>query len=741
MRLTRAALRAQAHDEPELNPTDIHEDVEGDATLKSNRNSEESGGEPDLGLSRPALKDITHENYVNADDATNENDTSIEDITHQNQGTMHDGIVVDEQPVPTKKTRSKQKGKQSKKERIEAKEQRGEDTNTESRAEGHIEDNRREVAGEEPSCNADTSAEEVNHQEQPQDLEPPRAAPEEPDSNDASVSSEGANDGEQLEVPPHSLPEETESNDTSISSEAVNGPTAFGTEVTVQLSRGEEVVDASESEQPFQNSTSTPPNTLQESTSTPEAMRSDPPKTPRFDPSIHAPHEDIATPPADTAEDSFVGKIKSRSPSKMQTHPEPEPSDSFVEDIITRTPRIEDSVEAIDALEDAIERVSEDLPVLDGLQIESPVKSRKNTPARQPTQPITSLPGTLKKTRQSPTKNPQVSPPKTTIVARPSSRPSSTAARAPAPKPASKAAAVTRQAKKPIIDGSKPRESTASSLPPLSFSHSPSNALPNTSQKRVPSNNTRLSTAKPAFVPAKSSKPPTKPTFTLPGEAISAKLKAQREERLRREEEAEKERKQFKARPVPTKTSRPSVLPRENRASQARMSLYASGVNKENIAPKRASAPIAAADPKPRPSSICAKPTSDQTRANSSVRRATSALDRATTAKPRVSSLQLAAGQKSTVTKDDAVHQKLKGREVFSRTKAEQERLEKERKEKEEATRKARAAAAERGRQASREWAEKQKKKLMMQAAAAKGTVSGTAKAGDAQSTSTAVPA
>jgi hypothetical protein len=183
-------------------------------------------------------------------------------------------------------------------------------------------------------------------------------------------------------------------------------------------------------------------------------------------------------------------------------------------------------------------------------------------------------------------------------------------------------------------------------------------------------------------------------------------MKAQREERLKREEEADKQKKLFKARPVPTKTVEPSVKPRENKASQARMSIYAGGINKENVEPQKT------LDRRPRPVSMSAKPSTDATKANSSVRRMTSVIEKPVNVKARVSSFQLAAGQKLSISKDDAVQQKVRGREVFGRNKAEIERLEKEKKEKEEAARKARAQAAERGRQASREWAEKQKKRL-----------------------------
>ena len=56
----------------------------------------------------------------------------------------------------------------------------------------------------------------------------------------------------------------------------------------------------------------------------------------------------------------------------------------------------------------------------------------------------------------------------------------------------------------------------------------------------------------------------------------------------------------------------------------------------------------------------------------------------------------------------------IKGKEVYARNAAARNAAENEKKEKEDAARKARAAAAERGRAASREWAEKQKVKKMI---------------------------
>ncbi|ETI19514.1 hypothetical protein G647_09348 [Cladophialophora carrionii CBS 160.54] len=457
-----------------------------------------------------------------------------------------------------------------------------------------------------------------------------------------------------------------------------------------------------------------------DSNSTPHHVPVEAPKTPKFNPAIHKPVEGIAASADDAVEDSFVEKITSRTPGRMlSSEGESKSPDSLVERITSRTARIEDSVEAIDALEDAIEKIAETLPALEDLKMESPVKSRKNSPAR------INLPSegpalrSAKKAGASPARTQRELLAKPRTAPKASDRPKPLVSRQSSVKSTAKPAVAAKPARKPIPDGHKPRPTPAQPAPPsLSFSTSPAKSLPNTTKKRVPSEN--LSTSKPPFVPAKSSKPPTKPTFQLPGEAISAKLKAHREERLKREEEAEKEKKVFKARPVPAKVARPSVVPRENKASQARMSIYANGINKENVAPK----PATVSQPKPRPVSLDAKPKaadSTATKANSSVRRTTTTTTTTPSAaaqKPRVSSLILTTGQKSAITKDDVVHQKAKGKEVFGRTKAELERAEKERREKEEATRKARAAAAERGRQASREWAEKQKKKIAQQAQA-----------------------
>ncbi|KIW41302.1 uncharacterized protein PV06_06874 [Exophiala oligosperma] len=608
MRMTRAALRAQAHDETQP----IHEDTDADTSRHESSEIHETD--------RPALKDITAENYPVAEES----------------------VVAEEESAPLKQSKGKKKGKQTKKDKNEEQEE----ISVAEDREAHI----WPVLSEEV---ADESPEQSPEPQQTQDI--------------ASLKSQSA-----------------------------------------QQPSPEEVVDAAA--EPLTPSPA------------PSPVRNEVPKTPKFNPDIHVPEPVTTTPHVNSIEDSFVEQIKSRSPSKMRYTPEEARSPSY--DPNNQLPRIEDSVDAMDALEDAIEEFSERLPALDDLKIESPVKSQKNTPAKSNLHPSSKTPGTSQKAEPVPAKGARKSPSKSPskpapAARRPSVQPRSTAtSRASSVKAGMKPINVTKQVKKPIIDGSKPRESSvASAMPPLTFSNSPSKSLPNTTKKRVPS--TTLSTNKPAFIPAKSAKPPTRPTFSLPGEAISAKLKAQREERLKREEEAERERKVFKARPAPAKTSRPSVVPRDTKASQARLSIYSTGTNKENVAPKAGELPN-----RPRPSSFhSGVHNKDATKANSGVRRTNSVVGagaRSSPQKPRVSSIQLAAGQKLSVTKQDQAHQKARGKEVFARSKIEMERLEKDRREKEEATRKARAEAAERGRQASREWAEKQKKKLLAMQAAEK---------------------
>ncbi|KAJ4985219.1 hypothetical protein SVAN01_09261 [Stagonosporopsis vannaccii] len=185
----------------------------------------------------------------------------------------------------------------------------------------------------------------------------------------------------------------------------------------------------------------------------------------------------------------------------------------------------------------------------------------------------------------------------------------------------------------------------------------------------------------------KSTKPVTKPNFQLPGEATAAKLKAQKEERLKRMAAAEAAK---KAAPVASVGKSITHRPRE--------SLLVKQTPGVSISlPSQADAPQ-------RSTSLASMRTSIT---GPSVSRSTS------TSSANRNSVLLAEGGKSTVTPMDAAALKSKGKQVFNRDKMEKETMERERREKEEAAKRARAEAAERGRIASREWAERQRKKLM----------------------------
>ena len=481
-------------------------------------------------------------------------------------------------------------------------------------------------------------------------------------------------------------------------------------------------------------------------------------KTPKFDPALHAP-EVQPTPAEDEQEDSFVESIKTRSPIKLSREPS---HDSFIDSIKSRSParqasRIEDSVAAMDALEDAIEEIAIKMPHIEDIDLESLVKARQ-TPAKvlppsarktayatrltanTPKSARISIAHTPRSTRQSPTKAAmptKLSEFKTKATPLKQAPPRTNSGRVSTVKPVAKGPTIIKSTTRPSTLVAKPAAIEAPKST-MSFSNSPLKAQSNLDKKRV--TNGQLSTSRPAFVPAKSSKPPTKATFALPGEAIQAKLKAQREERAKQEED-DKDKKTFKARPAPSRSSRPSVLPRENKASLARKSsaLTADGPmeNKENVEPRAA--------PKPRPSVAIGSTLDVKKRrnegsaaisANSAVRRTMGSAPLAAPNKklspiarppvaprpaprasfaPRVASLTKPT-KPSPQSPDSAVQSKvptkISGKEVYARTKLNLEREEKEKREKEEAAKKARAEAAERGRQASREWAEKQKRKL-----------------------------
>lgn len=235
--------------------------------------------------------------------------------------------------------------------------------------------------------------------------------------------------------------------------------------------------------------------------------------------------------------------------------------------------------------------------------------------------------------------------------------------------------------------------------------------------------------------PPKSTKAPTKSTFQLPGEAIAAKLKAAKEARLEKEAESAPVKKAFKARPAPSFAGKPPPAVRQTSTSKARESIIsgkpatgASSKRPHSVAttrPATSKAPGASNTktparlaPKPvssvKPTSNAVKPSRPVSGVPPHMAKSLNVAKRPSTVtgtinKPRAS-LAPKPNPPATARKGNGT---VKGKEVFNRAAQAKTNAEREKREKEEAAKKARAAAAERGRQASRDWAEKQRLKKL----------------------------
>ena len=459
------------------------------------------------------------------------------------------------------------------------------------------------------------------------------------------------------------------------------------------------------------------------------------PQTPRFDPQVHISNGKMDADTKEEKEDSFVERIESRTPATMtqtelceETQAEDVPTkdtqtdgdtdtqakkdESFIEQIITRSPakpmiRIEDSVEAIDALEEAIEKIGESIPAAVE-EHRSPAKVKEQSTkiqnsARKHTSRATLTPGKthhgrkLLEDTRSAQKSATASKDKASVTPRPTNGLA----------PESIKPAFKRSTRPSTIV---PSTSTVNSSKQANLAESATNpgntSKTSTHTNRIASNMVakRVSSiTKAPFVPIKSTKPPTRSSFVLPGEAIAQKLKQQREDRIRSEEENKRPARTFKARPAPAFTA-PVVKP--TTASKARMSIAKNDATEKFPALAKGHAPII-------------KPLRRQSSVEAIKRLSTLKVIKKNT--PAVANAY--ATRKSIVNKvsspDDvapppsATRQTSRGKEVFQRSRLEKEEKDRVQKEKEAAARKARVDAAERGRIASREWAEKQKAKRL----------------------------
>ena len=197
-----------------------------------------------------------------------------------------------------------------------------------------------------------------------------------------------------------------------------------------------------------------------------------------------------------------------------------------------RTSQVEDPIDAIDALEDEFDEIAKVLPALDSPL--SPVKPRFVKKADKP-----------KVASHTSSASKPVAP-RTSKLAT-TTQPSATARIRSLAEPKKPVAGLARtgsvkaRPKSTTID-SKPKEKSENG------NAEPSKPVDYLAAKRRP-----ISVSFPTPPPPpKSKKPTTVSSFTLPGEAVAAKLKAQKLERQKREEEEAAKKREFKARPVPT---------------------------------------------------------------------------------------------------------------------------------------------------------------------------------------------
>lgn len=291
-----------------------------------------------------------------------------------------------------------------------------------------------------------------------------------------------------------------------------------------------------------------------------------------------------------TKEDSFVDAIPSRSSAKYQAQSEESSRVLSFTDSVKVTPQrrtsssFEESFEAMDSLEDNIEQLTESLPQLSTEEMpESPMKMTHGTPkSATPNISATRTPRTTKSTSKlNVSWNKENAPPsaapntpiaaKTPLIAKTSTvtqasplktktpvasvrRPISTRTPARIVKSPVKTSATpivatdrktTTSPRRPTIKRPVLAQTTNTRSTPLpkksehnrakshgiSLLSSPSKSI-QVHKRRITS--AVLSTARPGFIPSKSSKAPTTSTFMLPSEAIAEKLKAQKEAREER---------------------------------------------------------------------------------------------------------------------------------------------------------------------------------------------------------------
>ncbi|KAM3082685.1 hypothetical protein ACMFMF_002340 [Clarireedia jacksonii] len=429
-------------------------------------------------------------------------------------------------------------------------------------------------------------------------------------------------------------------------------------------------------------------------------------------------------------------------PHVNSTHPTDadEEEDSFIEQIISRSPakpvsRIEDSLEEFDNLEDAIDAL--DQATLAEQIVTSSTKKKASiacdvSPSREsrasPRRVMASKTVSIEAIERSPVNKARTSSQrpqstyatmriKTTTVTEPAPRrPKSMTFSSPTPRAEKLSAVSSVRATSPnktprptslIV----PKQPVKCTKPPTKSNFELSGdavarRLKEQRETRLSQRETSEVTAKIALTPkVKSTKPLTKPSaFELPGEALSRRKKEAHEAKLKAQEEEDRKRREFKARPIST-TFMSRTLPRDTAASRARQSKVGENSETANLTVGKRGSVIGAH----RPSIL------DLQRANTAASR-TKVQVQQPVRKPSPNhhgpSMSGLAMQR-TVSDADVQLQRRRAKDIYDRDARLAEEMKKEKEEREAAAKRSREEAAERGRQASREWAERQKAKKM----------------------------
>ncbi|KAM7208664.1 hypothetical protein V8F20_001087 [Naviculisporaceae sp. PSN 640] len=377
-------------------------------------------------------------------------------------------------------------------------------------------------------------------------------------------------------------------------------------------------------------------------------------------------------------------------------------------------PRIEDSVEALDKLEEELEAATE-VAALDRAPspedtAECP-KPSHNTPNR-----VSMLPRSNSTAKRPATNSAQNRSVERTSFRKPASLVFSMEEEKPV-KSALKKPTASRPAS--LIVYKAPVKSTKPST--VSTFHLPGDAgvrrLKEQREARVSQHSSLGKLTAPAAKPrAKPTKPPTLPTFELPGEAISRRKREEREKKMREQEEEERKRREFKARPIRTSIVASSYAPRETLASKARRERLSQADEPSgaasSVAKKRQSLTVTATTvPRPAVSTGAHLSTTLPSRGRTSVAVTNGAQISRATSTASTASIHggSTSGKRSTISAEDIQHQKLRGKEILSRDNSLRAERERERRQREEALKLARKQAAERSRHISHEWAESQR--------------------------------